>query len=234
MEEEAVSLFGRCGSLCGSDTRISASSCPRRASVDFLPYPITSADRLTVSHFRKSLPKPLRADFDESVEAVMTSERPFSTDKVTQGHLIIGACVVSVHRVWMRRRLDPEAAKAKVAVPMSSLWKRSLRIMMRLLSVFSNDEFEALRRYTKDRGASAFGPSFQIEYVEFEEGFVSEVHTCGYSSFLRRHDATLLLDLFCEWDRIWIDALSSKVNFHRPPTQAHGGRTCRFEFRRRS
>ena len=106
--------------------------------------------------------------------------------------------------------------------------------MMRLLSFFSRDEFEALRRYTKVRGASAFGPSFEIEYVEIEEGFVSEVHACGYSSFLRRHDATLLLDLFCEWDRIWIDALSSKVNFHRPPTQAHGGRTCRFEFRRRS
>ncbi|MEM7687836.1 MAG: L-2-amino-thiazoline-4-carboxylic acid hydrolase [Pseudomonadota bacterium] len=202
--------------------------------MDFLPYPFTSADRLTVRHFRKSLPKPLRADFDASVEAVMMAERSFSTDQVTQGHLIIGACVVSAHRIWMRHHLDPESAKAKVAVPMRSLWKRSLRIMMRMLSFFSKDEFEALRRYTKERGARAFGPSFKIEYLETDEGFVSEVHRCGYSSFLMRHDATLLLDLFCEWDRIWIDALSRKVSFHRPPTQAHGGRTCRFEFRRGS
>ena len=202
--------------------------------MDFLPYPITSADRLTVGHFRKSLPKRLRVVFDESLEAVMMAERQFSTDQVTQGHLIIGACVVSAHRVWLRQHIDPKTAKAKVAVPMISLWKRTLWIMMLLLSFFSRDEFEALRRYTKDRGASALGPSFDIEYVEIEEGFVSEVHTCGYHSFLMRHDATLLLDLFCEWDRIWIDRLSSQVNFYRPPTIAHGGKTCRFEFRRRS
>ena len=195
-------------------------------------FALSAADRLTLRHFRKSLPTHRRADFDHSFYAIMDAERVFATDPVTQGHLVIGACVVSAQRAWIRDGFEHQSAKAKVAARMSTFLRRSLRLMMWALAFFSKDVFESLRRYTKQRGASAFGPSFDIRYAETEDGFVSEVHTCGYRAFLLRHDAVMLLDLFCEWDRIWIDALPDKVRFHRPPTQAHGGATCRFEFKR--
>lgn len=195
-------------------------------------FPLTLVDRAAVRHFRKRLPKPARASFDRSFAAVMEAERPFATDPTTQGHLVIGASVVSAHRAWISEGLAPATAKARTGEAMATLWKRTFRWMMRATALFSNDMFESVRRYTKERGANAFGPSFDIAYIETDNGFVSEVRTCGYRAFLRRHGALDLLDLFCEWDRIWIDALPKSIGFHRPPTQAQGGATCRFEFRR--
>ena len=201
--------------------------------MESLAFPLTSADRLTLRHFRKSLPKAARASFDQSFDLVMAAERPFAMDPVTHGHQVIGACALCAYRAWVRQGLAADEAKAKVAGPLTTLGQRTIRLMMWLSFLFSRDVFEALRRYTRERGDTAYGPSFDIRYVELEDGFVSEVHTCGYRAFLMRHDALPLLDLFCEWDRTWIEALPRGIRFHRPPTQAQGGATCRFEFRRR-
>ncbi|MEM7701834.1 MAG: L-2-amino-thiazoline-4-carboxylic acid hydrolase [Pseudomonadota bacterium] len=193
---------------------------------------LTTADRLTLRRFRKTLPKRLRASFDQRFNAVMEAERPFTGDPVTKGHVVVGACALSLYRVWRANGLNMDEAKARARSPMIALWRRTTRVMMWVMTAMSKDPFEAVRRYSQDRTATAFGPSFEIGFEETLEGFVSEVTMCGYRSFLMRHGAEELLDLFCEWDRTWIDALPRAVRFHRPPTQAQGGATCRFEFRR--
>lgn len=193
---------------------------------------LSAADRLTLRHFRKTLPKSASASFTHSFAAIMDAERPFATDRATHGHLVVGACVVSAYRAWMTHGLDPVAAKARTREPTITIGKRTIASMMRLTAFFSKDAFESVRAYTQHRTDTAFGPSFDIHYADMEDGFVSEVTRCGYQSFLRRHDALDLLDLFCEWDRTWIDALPKAIRFHRPPTIAQGGASCRFEFRR--
>lgn len=162
----------------------------------------------------------------------MEAERPFATDPTTRGHLVNGASAVSVYRAWISEGHEAAAAKARTGEAMATLWKRTFRWLMWTTAFFSRDTFESVRRYTKERGANAFGPSFDIAYSETEDDFVSEVRACGYRAFLLRHGSVELLDLFCEWDRIWIDALPKSVRFHRPPTIAHGGATCLFEFTR--
>lgn len=234
MEEEAVLSFGQRGSLRGTGACDSRIPCVReRLGMNTPAFPLTLADRLTIRHFRKAVPQDARTRFDHSLDAIVAAERPFVTDAATHTHTIIGACAVSLYRAQISQGCDRARAKAKVRAPMMTLWKRSMRSMMWATSLFSRDVFEALRRYTKTRGANAFGAGFEIDYCETGDGFVSEVKTCGYLRFLERHDARDLLDLFCEWDRIWIDALPKSVRFHRPPTQAQGAATCRFEFRRR-
>lgn len=195
-------------------------------------FPMTFADRMTRRHFRKTLPKDTRARFDEAVQTVMLSERDHATDAVTHSHHHMLACAVCTYRIWIASGEAPDAAKRKTRSPICSLWKRSTRVSMWVLSLFSRDIFAAVRSYTYDRLPDTYGPSFEIENQEIEGGFVSEVKTCGYRSFLARHDALILLDLFCEWDMNWINALPSSVRFDRPQTIAKGGASCRFEFRR--
>ena len=163
----------------------------------------------------------------------MEAERPFATDPVTQGHLVVGACALALFRVWRADGIEAEEAKVRTRLPVIALWRRTTRAMMWLMTMFSKDTFEAVRRYSRDRTANAFCPSFDIRFVDSPDGFVSEVTVCGYRSFLLRHGAEDLLDLFCEWDRTWIDALPRSIRFQRPPTQAQGGVTCRFEFYKR-
>lgn len=204
----------------------------QHAALASTPYTLTLADRLTRRHFRTTLPRNRRAEFDDRFATVLSSERNFISDRTTHGHIVMLSSALCAYRIWIAEGLDPASAKRAVGMPVSTLWKRSTGLTMWALSVFSKDTFEALRKYTIERTGAAYGPSFEINYLEIDDGFVSEVQTCGFRTFFARHDACELLDLFCEWDRTWINGLPQSIRFHRPPTIAQGGPSCRFEFRR--
>jgi len=97
---------------------------------------------------------------------------------------------------------------------------------------FSKDPFATIKSYSGSKAESAYGPTFAMEALDTETGFATVVNLCGYRTFLKRHDALHLLPIFCQWDRVWIDALPAGIQFRRPTTLATGGTACRFEFER--
>jgi hypothetical protein len=198
-----------------------------------LPFRLSAFDRLTIRRFRKSVPHRWRTDFDVGMNSVLSSEAPLITDGTTQGHVLFGSCALVSYRVLLRADLSDHDSKQAVSETLCNLGKRTNRFLMWLTCCLSFDPFTAIRNYTKHRIPVSYGPSFEILYHETSDEFTSEVVTCGYRSFLLRHHATELLPLFCEWDKVWIDALPESISFSRPQTLAQGGGSCRFEFRRR-
>lgn len=232
MEGEAALSFGRGGSHCelyrsGLSLRLLGLAMLQ------LPFPLSVFDRLIIRRFRKSLPHGWRTDFDAGMSSVLSSEAPLITDGTTQGHIVFGSCVLVSYRVLLRANLSDHDAKKAVSATLCNIGKRTNWFVMWLTCRLAFDPFRAIQNYTKHRIPASYGPSFEILYHEASDEFTSEVVACGYRSFLLRHHATELLPLFCEWDKVWIDALPKSIAFSRPQTLAQGGGTCRFEFRRR-
>ncbi|MEL7217072.1 MAG: L-2-amino-thiazoline-4-carboxylic acid hydrolase [Pseudomonadota bacterium] len=194
--------------------------------------PFTVADRIAVRHFRQSLPHAARRAFDVDLDNVLASETEFAIDQATQSHIVFAASALCVYRYRLRENPSKEMAKEAIRRTITSYLKRTTAAMLWLSCVFSKDTFETVRSYTKDKSGPAYGASFDIDYTEIDNGFVSIVKACGYRAFLARHGADELIDVFCEWDKVWIDALPKSVAFRRPTTLAQGGKSCRFEFRK--
>lgn len=198
-----------------------------------LPFRLSVFDRLTIRRFRKSVSHDWRTDFDEGLDSVLLSEAPSITDRTTQGHILFGSCALVSYRVLLRAGLSDHDSKQAVSETLCKLGRRTNSFIMWLTCRLASDPFRAIRNYTRHRIPATYGPSFKILYHEASNEFTSEVVTCGYRSFLLRHHAIELLPLFCEWDKVWIDALPKSIAFSRPQTLAQGERSCRFEFRRR-
>lgn len=190
-------------------------------------------DRLTIWHFRQSLPRSRRASFDASLAQALAKEFYDAVEPLTRGHIVIVMCVVCLVEEWQRTGLGRADAKARAAPTIMKLGSRTIRFFMWLIACFSRDPFDSIRRYSEERSSKAYGPSFVIDQVELERGFVSIVSVCGYRTILARHGADDLINLFCAWDRTWIEALPEKIDFRRPTTLAQGHDACRFEFRRK-
>lgn len=193
---------------------------------------VTVAGRLMMRHFRNSLPKRQRRQFDASVLDLMAADSGFGVDRPSRQHILMGSCVVCAYHRWSAEGLDDSAARKAVGQSIMTFANRTNRMMIGLWYRFSKDPFETTRRYCAQTIGRAYGAVFDIAYVEMPDGFVSVVTVCGYRTFLARHHAEHLLDLFCEWDRVWIDSLPKDIRFARPSTIAQGAQTCRFEFRR--
>ncbi len=196
-----------------------------------LAFPMTAADRLILRHFRNSLPKHHRTQFDASVADLMETETRFAVDRPSQQHILMGSCAVCAYHQWRAYGLDETAAKTAVGHSITNYSNGVSRFLIWLWYRLSKDPFEATRKYTAQID-QIYGATFDIAFSELEDGFVSVVKVCGYKTFLARQDAEHLLDLFCEWDRVWIDGIPKGIRFVRPSTIAQGAETCRFEFRR--
>ena len=197
------------------------------------PFRPTLIDRLMVKHFRKALPKGQRRHFDSALSDLLVSEKQFLTDPVTNSQILFAATVLCLYRRLRRLGNTDEKARATLRHALCSLGRKTTAFFIRLTFAFARDPLQHIRKYSQDRMHNAYGPSFQIRESEIHGGFVSEVHVCGYRTFLARHHALDLASVLCEWDRVWIDALPDGIAFARPTTLATGGASCRFEFRRR-
>ncbi|GGA63107.1 hypothetical protein GCM10011499_36870 [Pelagibacterium lentulum] len=196
-----------------------------------LAFKPTIIDRLTVHHFRSSLPRQGRSAFDREFALILHNERPFLTDKLTQSHIIFVAAFLSAYRTLRSMGLGNDASKEKLTPALFRLGRRTAAFFTWAGIAMSRNPMQALRRFSETKAQNAYGPSFAVETAAIPGGFVSEVKRCGYRTFLARHDAVDLNSLLCEWDRVWIDALPKSIDFRRPTTLATGCASCRFEFR---
>jgi len=196
-------------------------------------FKLTIFDRVLLRKMRRILPKHLHSEFEHDLKQIMHSEAAFLQNRTTAGHIFFAAMVLCLHRFLLRKGLSRLEADARLAHELTQMSKRSMRILMWLGMGLSKDPIERLRRISRHKSAQIYGSSFQIDEGDLDNGFVFEVRTCGYRTFLSRHNALELTKILCAWDRVWIDALPGRIRFSRPTTLATGGASCRFEFRRK-
>ena len=187
-------------------------------------FPLSLANRLTLRHFRQRLPRSQRASFRAFTNELLTAESDLKPDPVTRGHVVFAAAISVSVQQWQLTGLPRDAAKARTREAVLAYGRWSSAISMWLTEKLAEDPFETISKYSLEKSHSAYGPTFRMS--------TEVVHTCGYRSFLARHDAEDLIDLFCAWDRVWIDRLPKGIGFWRPTTIAKGGKSCRFEFYR--
>lgn len=187
-------------------------------------------DRLTVSHFRKGLRKAGLHGLDAHLNDILRAEKTFMIDRTTQGHILFGACVLASYRMLRRSGLSEKEAKSTLVPIVCGIGRRTNAAIMWVVCNVTRDPFRQIEKYSRDQLPSHYGQSFEVVHSTTSNGFVSRVTRCGYKSFLSRHRATDLLPVFCEWDKVWIDALPSTIGFKRPQTQADGAESCIFEF----
>lgn len=190
-------------------------------------------DWLMVRSVRKVLPPAHRSKFNADLADVMASEAAFLTDRVTHGHILFVASVLCVYRGLRRSGLAEEAAKDRIARALCKIGQRTTAAIMWLACALARDKLQTIRTYSRTKSQQAYGPAFRIEDTDNAGGFVSQVHVCGYRTFLRRHHAVEINEVLCAWDKVWIDALPQGIKFTRPSTLASGGQSCRFEFRQK-
>lgn len=189
-------------------------------------------DRSTLRWFRRYLQRDERLQFDLKLHAILEVETPNSLDSVTRGHVVFAAAAVCSMRAMRQCGTCEQEAMRRLTQSITSYGRRMTYMLVWLSTRLARDAFAAVRYYSAQKANHTYGPTFDIREQSIPGGFVSEVHTCGYRSFLARHHALELLPLFCAWDYVWIDALPKSILFRRPQTIAEGAETCRFEFRR--
>ncbi|MEL7199629.1 MAG: L-2-amino-thiazoline-4-carboxylic acid hydrolase [Pseudomonadota bacterium] len=196
-----------------------------------LAFPLSSSDKRAYNHFRKQLRRPNRADFDRAVLLILEAEKPLCQDVISQSHIVFGSCAVALYRIYCAQGLGQTAALQHMETPITTYGKTSSQFFMWLMRLTSRQPFNAVRTYTIRHMPDRYGALFRFAFEDMQDGFASVVTTCGFRDLLERHGAIELLELFCEWDRVWIEALPPSIRFNRPLTIAKGAKTCRFEFR---
>lgn len=195
-------------------------------------FPLSLANRLTLRHFRQRLPRSRRSSFSASAHTILNAEWALQPDPVTRGHIVFATALITSVEQWENTGLTREDAKTHTRDTVLKYGGWSSAISMWLTEQLAKDPFETVRTYSLDKSRDAYGPTFKMSTEEEPDSFASIVHTCGYRAFLARHDADGLIDLFCAWDRVWIERLPKGIRFARPTTIAGGAKTCRFEFYR--
>lgn len=186
-----------------------------------------------VKNFRKALPRGQRQRFDTALAELLNCEKQYLTDRITNSHILFVASVLCLYRALRSLGIADQVARAIMRRALRRLGRRTTASIIRASFAFAKDPFQTIRKYSGDRAQNAYGPTFRISESDIDGGFVSEVHVCGYRTFLARHHAPGLASVLCEWDSVWIDALPDAIAFTWPTTLATGGASCRFEFRRK-
>lgn len=196
------------------------------------PFQPTLTDRLMVRALRKCLPQSHHQIFNTALLELLNSEGEYLTDRATNSQIMFVATVLCLYRNLRGAGHSDHEARAIIRQSLRGLGKRTTAFLMWFSFLFSRDRLQTIRKYSRMKAQHAYGPSFQFSESDIDGGFVSEVHICGYRTFLARHHALDLTEVLCEWDRVWIEALPKGIAFQRPTTLALGGKSCRFEIRR--
>ncbi|WP_369795169.1 L-2-amino-thiazoline-4-carboxylic acid hydrolase [Halioglobus sp. HI00S01] len=94
----------------------------------------------------------------------------------------------------------------------------------------------SLVNYSSKKIPAMYGRVFAFEEQRIGENtYTMRVTKCFYHEFFKAQGEPHLTQLFCEWDRNWIEPISvrkHRVRFTRLETIASGGSCCPFTFHR--
>lgn len=195
-----------------------------------LTYRLSIIDHLTIRRFRKALRQQGADGLDAALDEVLQAETPSFIDRTTQGHILFAACVLATYRILRHAGLTELEANDALLQVVTRMGRRTNAVVMWCIGHLSRDPFRSIETYSRQALPRKYGPSFNLTFEKTPTGFISKVTTCGYKSFLQRHNATELLPVFCAWDSVWIQALPRSVGFRRPATLHDNAPSCRFEF----
>ncbi len=89
---------------------------------------------------------------------------------------------------------------------------------------------------SKQREEYFFGKTFTFERHQDDlQGYILHVKRCFYQQFAVANGVPELMQILCEWDWIWAEAIEPArhgFSFELPTTLGYGGDMCRFCFRR--
>ena len=195
-----------------------------------------------VKALRRNLPKSLKnrgallRDVQAAAKDQWRVDPKSYQDDATRGHHWAACLVLAADRVLEQPISDP--ADRRRAIEQALLWPgaKSIKFFTRMMLLFSLDRFKTLSRYAERRVPPRYGDAFAFTTMEStKDTFVQGVSKCFYNDYFRQHGAPDLIQLFCAFDKLWIDEIKpsrDKVRFDRPTTLARGDECCRFVFRR--
>jgi hypothetical protein len=103
---------------------------------------------------------------------------------------------------------------------------------------YAPDPMSVLINASKEREENFFGRTFTFEPVQDDDkAYLLHVKQCFYHRFSVENGAPELMQILCEWDWIWADAIEPQkhgFSFELPTTLGYGGDVCRFYLRRGS
>jgi hypothetical protein len=89
---------------------------------------------------------------------------------------------------------------------------------------------------SREREEFFFGKTFIFERnQDDQQAYILHVKQCFYHQFAMTNDAPELMQILCEWDWLWANAIEPvrhNFSFELPTTLGYGGDMCRFCFRR--
>ncbi len=188
----------------------------------------------------KSSGAKLPAGSDDEIQR--TTDRFFEQhSKPTDGpaeklHLELACLILASYQYLSSHGFDSRATREALLASLIQPNRKAIKWGTKAMLFLSTDPMRTLVNYSKRRVRPMYGSGFEFR----EEGSERDVYTiyvtrCFYSKFFNEHGLPELAQLFCQWDRAWIDQISENkhnVRFTRSETIATGGEECPFRFER--
>lgn len=161
-----------------------------------------------------------------------------AADRASDYHRTLASLVLGTYETLLAEGLSRsdslKALQRGVVEPNSAIVRWSMKAML----FFSRDPMRRVVEYSHNNVPASYGEGFTFEESgDARQEYTMTVTRCFYHHYFTAHSAAELTELFCAWDRNWVDAISPDrhgVEFIRSTTIAQGGDSCPFTFRRRT
>ena len=169
--------------------------------------------------------------------AIEAKHASWVEDDPSRFHLRLMARLLAGYRS-MRELLDQEECLALLRSALIEPSRQPVRESVRRLLDDAVDPMAALVDISRVREETFFGRTFAFaRHQDDSRAYLLHVVRCFYHQFAIANGVPELMDVLCEWDWIWaeaIDPVTHGFSFELPTTLGYGGDVCRFCFRRLS
>ncbi|NIM95786.1 MAG: hypothetical protein GTO18_18965 [Anaerolineales bacterium] len=172
---------------------------------------------------------------NDEIERIIVEYSHLVVDEKTHPHLRLTACVLASHQAIASGPLDQERALELVGDAFVGIGRTMLKLYTLALLTFSKDPFIAITKIAKKRTLERYGGAWELSFEETEDSFTITTTKCFYHDFFTAASAQHCTQIFCRWDKNWIEPIDPAkhgILFERPMTIGYGGEECPFIFKR--
>ncbi len=156
-------------------------------------------------------------------------------DEPSKFHLRLMGLLLASYRV-LSERMPRDEALALLKKALIEPNRPAIREGVRAALDQAPDPMAVLVAASKEREELFFGRTFTFERKqENEQAYLLHVKQCFYHRFCVANGTPELMQVLCEWDWTWADAIDPQKHgfwFELPTTLGYGDDVCRFCFRR--
>ena len=152
-------------------------------------------------------------------------------DKPTKS-LIASCCLVLASYRKLKNQRAPGEAFEIVRAAVYRTYRQPMRFMARIWLWLTRDPLKRLGgQWWKKQSERMYGKGMQFEQEETPHSVELLVKRCAFHEFFVEHGQPELTQVFCAWDRNWMDIVDESgrlIRTERPTTISTGGDCCRF------